>query len=257
MLLETPRESQGYSDLQRQFAGLWYEPSSRRLARSAVSFACLLNLPLPIAFHRSTQGNKMKIVAASITVVFLVLLLGSPNADAQAFGIKMGQKAASLEGAVEQKENRGRATRQYVLKTVPLPNSEFESYLATETTRQGICKVSGIGKTHVSDRFGFSIRRAFDELDSALTARYGEATGAYDFLHAGSIWSEADEFAMSLRRDERSLTKIWEPSGEAISAIMLDAKAVSSSDTYLTLSYEFTNFDACVAENKLGDQDGL
>jgi hypothetical protein len=198
----------------------------------------------------------MKNFAATVTVGFLMLSVLSPNADAQAFGIRMGQKVASLDGAVEHKESRGRATRQYSVKTVPLPHSEFESYTVLETTKQGICKVVGIGKTHSADKYGVSLRSAFDDLDAALTSKYGEGK-KFDFLHSGSIWSDADEFAMSLRLEERSLSKFWEMNEGAISSIALTAHALSPTDTYLRINYEFTNFEDCIAENKLGDQDGL
>lgn len=198
----------------------------------------------------------MKNFAATVTLAILMLWVLSPNADAQVFGINMGQKAASLDGAVEIKEARGRATRQYTVKTVPLPHSEFESYSVWETTKQGICRVVGIGKTHSADKLGFSVRRAFDGLDAALTAKYG-VSEKYDFLHPNSIWSEADDFAMSLRMKERSLLKFWVVNAGTIGTIGLTTYAVSSTDTYLKLAYDFTNLEDCVAEDKLGDQDGL
>jgi hypothetical protein len=67
---------------------------------------------------------------------------------------------------------------------------------------------------------------------------------------------------MSLYLKERKLVAFWNrESGSGLPAdvevIMLTAKALDSSRGYVSLSYEFTNMDACIAEGKRDRDAGL
>lgn len=171
----------------------------------------------------------------------------------EAFGVKMGAPLSSLHVLKN-------VTSNIYQISVTTPNSEFESYDVLAVPGFGVCKITGIGKTHEGDSYGSDIRSAFDELNSALTEKYGHPK-SYDFLNAGSIWNDPKDFAMALKQNERHLTSFWSiseganvPAGETI---MLDAKGLGSSDTYLTLGYEFPNFEACKAKLDAADNSGL
>lgn len=197
----------------------------------------------------------------SVVFVFVLVLIvfGYDAASAQAFGFKMGASPASISGA-EIVDQTGPLTT-YSVKNAPVGHSEFESYAIVASKKNGICKVMGIGKNHVNDSYGVSIKTVFAQISKSLKEKY---TGGeeYDFLHAGSIWNEPRDFAMSLRQNERSLALAIDRSNAAnltddIENIMLSAKTVSSSTTYLTLSYEFRNFQDCLAERDDANSSGL
>jgi hypothetical protein len=143
---------------------------------------------------------------------------------------------------------------------VPIPNPEFESYVARISPSSGVCRVSGLGKTHTNDRYGFETRSAFARLKASLGARYGSSKN-YDFLNAGSIWNDPQDWHMALQKEERTLASFWSKEHESalpatISGIMLDTRAVSSGP-YLALAYEFTNMTDCSARKQAQEEAGL
>lgn len=166
---------------------------------------------------------------------------------AGAFGILEGTPVKSIPGAVPV----AGAPNVYDLKVVPKPNSEFEFYSVVATANTGVCKVVGIGKDHDGDINGYDIRDTLSTFKGLLTAKYGESK-TIDYIESGSIWGSGNGyFAMSLLKKERTLSVFWSadlpgatlPSG--IDDISLDVRGSSSTATYMTLSYEFSNFDEC------------
>jgi hypothetical protein len=144
---------------------------------------------------------------------------------------------------------------------VPTPNSEFESYVVLATPGTGVCKIVGIGKDHDGDAAGVEIRMAFNSMEAVLRSKYGNSK-TFDFLQSGSIWNDVGDFAMALRRNERHLEGFWDRDENStlpsdIRSINLSASATGSSSTYLTLSYEYTNMDACTAKRRATDNSAL
>lgn len=189
-----------------------------------------------------------------ISYLFLFLISIPQTALAQAFGVQQGEHVSKYAGKPTGQPN------QYEI-TVPQPNREFESYLVTSTQSTGICTVTGIGKNHETDDYGNEIKSSFASFKSALDNKYNKAKN-YDFLQAGAIWKEPREYGWSLYKKERNLISIWtEENGsnnlKQIKGIMLSAKAISPSVTYLTLRYEFQNLDKCAAIIAVGNNTGL
>ena len=186
-------------------------------------------------------------------VVFVLLACATAKAQGQAFGVAMGDPASKYSAV-------STGTRfQFKIK-VPQPNSEFEFYLAIATPETGICKVSGIGKDR-ENKYGTEVKSAYDQLTAALTGRYGNAK-SFDFLRPGAIWDGPDEFVWSIYKDERVLSAFWTRGDGAslpsnISAIGLSVEAVNASAAYISLGYEFANFDRCGAIRKSSDNTGL
>jgi hypothetical protein len=149
------------------------------------------------------------------------------------------------------------ATTYYI--SPPEPNSEFESYAVVATPNDGICKIIGIGKTHIGAG-ETEIRAAFDSLTSALTLKYGTPSNSFDFLHVGAIWKNPGEFAMSLRQHERSLVSFWDlgiTNTNQIGSILLEADGTARDKTFLRLGYEGRNYKSCRAADKAKDQHAL
>src|SRR5688572_26710303 len=101
-------------------------------------------------------------------VAFALLCFVSTPLCAQAFGVNMGDPIGKYSGKATDNKNQYRIT-------VPLPNKEFEFYLAVATPSTGICKVSGVGHNHENDDYGTRVRAAFEDLRSALGAKYGNS----------------------------------------------------------------------------------
>ena len=77
-------------------------------------------------------------------------------------------------------------------------------------------------------------------------------TKRHDFLRSGSIWDEPEDWAMGLYKEERVLQSFWTfspaRSEDGVQAVYLTANALSSSKGYVSLFYEFSNFDQCSKE---------
>lgn len=171
---------------------------------------------------------------------------------AGAFGIESGAPLSALDHPVPTK-----TPNTYTVATVPMPNSAFVGYAVVATDDGRVCKVLGFGQPYRGDLDGSQVRGAFTALVTRLESRYGPAK-TYDFLHAGSIWSEPGDFAMGLYLEQRSLAALWEvPLPEDLSGVMLQAIGLASTTTTLTISYEFNNFKAYAERKRRADDAGL
>lgn len=182
--------------------------------------------------------------------------LCSAELQAQAFGVEMGAPISKYGGKLITE------SPYYFEITVPDPNGEFESYAAFATPETGICKVSGIGKTHHNDADGTETKKAFDGLLSVLSEKYGEAT-KYDYLKSGALWDKSQEWTWSIYKNERVLDAYWLIANgsrlpPAVQGIRLDANSVNPTDgAYISLSYEFSNFYSCKRIMDEKDNSGL
>jgi hypothetical protein len=194
-----------------------------------------------------------------IAALAMTMLSVTPLAQAQAFGVKMGTPIGQFGNAKMISDDGPQ--KQYSVPTLPSPHSEFETYTLSATAAQGICSVMGVGKDHAGDRNGTSIKSTFEELKTALISKYGEGR-EFNYLQASSIWDEPQDFAMSLRQKERTLSYFWVADAGTVlpkdlSGIILTASATDSSTTYLRLTYQFANFEACESEQAKRDNRGL
>ena len=201
----------------------------------------------------------MKAMMKCLAVGAMTAALGAGAAHAGPFGVRMGAPISSLPGAKAGK-TVGEVT-VYGLETVPNPNPEFESYVVTASAKTGICKIAGIGKDHSNDNDGAKVRDAFEELATILDQKYGPSK-SYDFLHAGALWDGPSEYAMSLRQEERTLSRFWMPELKSnlpddIATIVLEAEATDRATTYIALRYELANFEACSALANKAKEAGL
>jgi hypothetical protein len=171
-----------------------------------------------------------------------------------AFGIKMGQLISSVPGA--------KLYKKFVYEVGRVPNGhpEFESYMIYTDKAGRICKVSGLGKTYQNDSYGTQAVSAFERLHDALGKKYGSAQD-FDFLKAGSIWDEPRDYHMSIEKSERVRASYWSKDHGSvmpidIGIIGLTIKSVSSG-LYISIGYEFSNFEKCSADREEGDSSGL
>ena len=190
----------------------------------------------------------------TVTASLFALTITSTQLSAQAFGISKGDDVSSYEGVSELQLGLSQIN-------VPKPHPEFEVYVVKHSPETGVCMVRGIGKDHGNDRFGISVRRAFEELRTALDRRYAPS-GLNDFLRAGALWDESDEWVMSIRQNDRAYQAYWDAETrsklpEDVAEILLSVAATSGNSAYVVLQYRFDNDDACERAIKSDVEGGL
>jgi hypothetical protein len=198
----------------------------------------------------------------TVRLSFVLLIACNAVVSAQAggpFGLHAGMTKQELSriGKLEQPEG----SLSYSLSTVPLPHRSFESYMVVITDKAGLCKISAIGKTVFSSVYGTELQSAFDDVEEALTKKYGSHERT-DGLRSGSIWDEPKDWMMGLHQKERYLATYWfldrgATLSDHIVAIALEAHALSGNKGWLELSYEFDNFKACKDELTSKSNDAL
>lgn len=104
-----------------------------------------------------------------------------------------------------------------------------------------------MGKTIETNSYGDDLKSKFLALQEALTAKFGKPDDTSDFLQAGSIWNERRDWMMGLRKKERILASFWKFDNGA--SLMLEANALSGEKGYVTVSFEFPNFDTWKQEH--------
>lgn len=132
--------------------------------------------------------------------------------------------------------------------TAPKPHPDFEEYMAIFSPTSGLVKLFAIGKTIDTNTSGDQVKQKFADIKSALNLRYGKSNDI-DHLKAGSIWKEDGEWMMSVLKKDRNLESYWFdkplsylPNG--IKAIKLEATALKLDSGFVSLTYEFSGFDA-------------
>lgn len=180
--------------------------------------------------------------------VWMALAIASVGTAAAAgpFGLEMGMPASKLQVI-----GKSQAPNTFRIAP-PSPDAEFTAYVVVASPKDGVCKVFAYGKIHENDADGATIRTVFNSVKADLAKQYG-ASGDFDFVDGTSPWIGRANYAMALRESHRTLASFWDPSEEStlpsdITAIKLEARAASASGTYVTVAYEFQNFDQCSAE---------
>jgi hypothetical protein len=172
-----------------------------------------------------------------------VLCLSQPAmAQTTPFGFREGTSIAELRrlGAKPVEGPQG----VWTVATAPQSHPSFEAYLLLADDSTGLCKVVATGVTVETSVYGTELRIAFDRIEEAITEKYRQGSRS-DFLRAGSIWDEPNDWMMAIRQKERVLATYWENPAPDVRVIMLQANALSANRGWVSLHYEFANFPAC------------
>lgn len=176
------------------------------------------------------------------------------------FGLKMGLSPAEVKVAIPSLEKTDLGPGVYRSNSVPISHPDFEGYTLIFSQRSGLCKITAIGKDIQSGDTGFEVRSAFDDLDKAVTNKYGKGK-KFDF--SSERYDSPEFWMMHLSHKNRTFEKHW-PSTEGganlpsdLSAIGLSARASDMRTGYLVMSYEFQNISDCVAEGEAEKNKGL
>lgn len=128
---------------------------------------------------------------------------------------------------------------------------DFEFYSVILTPEQGLCKITAVGKDIRSSSQGTEVEEEFKSKVEALTEKYGEPENKHNFLKSGSLWKERQYWMMGLLKKERIISAFWGPKKnknlpDSIDSIEIHADATNSETAYITIAYEFDNFDSCI-----------
>lgn len=139
----------------------------------------------------------------------------------------------------------------YTAKTIASGHPDFELYSVLLTPEQGLCKIQAAGKNIDTSSFGSELQEKHRELVGALSKKYGAPSNEFNYLKAGSIWNEPQDWMMGLLKKERNLDAYWTKSdksnlSDSLEAVSVNTQALSGSKGYIRLSYDFDNIGACM-----------
>lgn len=165
-------------------------------------------------------------------------------------GETMEQAIASV-GRSHVKETKGDMLH---LDAAPKGHPEFEEYSLIFSPRDGLLKITAIGVDIKNDADGSDSRAKFQRFKTALTSTYGQPSDQFDFLKAGSIWTDSNDFMMGILKQERILDSYWKPADHihGINIVALELGATGSSTGYVNVSYEFVGWEAYFDAKKNG-----
>jgi len=137
----------------------------------------------------------------------------------------------------------------YVMKSVPIPSSRFESYLVQVHPEKGLFGIVALGVDIKTTPNGTALINAYNSLVKVITDTYPAIKpNSIDFLVSASTNDKPEDFMMSLEKSERFVHSYWGDSeafpvvNKEIDTITLLILTSNTNVGYLRLSYEFTDF---------------
>lgn len=160
------------------------------------------------------------------------------------FGTEMGQKPDQFTN-LERVEISGpleKVFSLYITDTLPKMNPLFQKYHLI-FGKDGLARIDASSETYKDDAYGVHVRNSYDIIKKQLIKKYGEPK-SYDFLRKDSIWTREKDFVIGLYKGERHLSSIWKTNlPDNISRILLLVHGNSPEESYLSLAYEYKNYD--------------
>jgi hypothetical protein len=178
-------------------------------------------------------------------VPFLVLVLAATSAamaqdDLGPFGMHRGmtrEQVIQIVGVDSVIETGGDSL---TLSTVPAPHPAFHVYALFFSPKDGLLKIVAVVDGIKTDGFGKTVRDSFMEIQKANSQTYGQPERTEDSVNVGSTWNEPENWMAALLKDERTLWTRWDKAlPHRIHQIVLQAKALSTSEGFVALNYEF------------------
>ena len=179
------------------------------------------------------------------SVVFLLFCIGL---FAGPFGLEMGMSLEDIGG-----ESKKISAESYVFKTVPKPHSAFAFYFLKIAPKEGLYRVTALGKSIKCGPDGYQIKIEFNDLKKILENNYGKCRVS-DRLSRGSAWDESGDWMMSMVMEHRTYAAGWDKEYKESSlppdleSIILGVRATSRNEASIVLCYDFMNSDSCETE---------
>ena len=171
-------------------------------------------------------------------------------------GIDLGDPSETIGGILS----------KYRVDNPPNPHPLFAYYLLSVHGELGILRIAGVGKINENDKYGQAVRGDFDRVVKSLDGKYGtnlrhiinesissvDQSGSaqtLDYLKSSSSWKRDDFFLNALQDNDRVLAKSYFLRGcDPLYRITIEAKALSSSRSYLTVMYQATSYGRILKE---------
>jgi hypothetical protein len=161
------------------------------------------------------------------------------------FGVEQGSKLTSLGEAKEI------AAGKYTF-TPKKAHPAFETYVALVSDSQGVCWIKAIGKDITTSTYGTELKSKFSTFKDKLSKVYGENEN-YDYLMPDSIWDEPKDYMPALMKKERVLASVWSAEYNSkmkdnLKSLVLIVSGSTRESGYMSIEYEFNNYEACKKE---------
>jgi hypothetical protein len=176
------------------------------------------------------------------------------------FGFDQGMTVEQVRALVGREAVTGQETDSGFgtilhLKTVPRPVPQFTGYDLLFSPTAGLVKIIAITDPIATASDGTGLRAQFDNTEKLISRGYGDPANVFDFLHAGSIWSETQDFMLGLNKKERELSVYWEsapgkPLKDQVNALELEADGLDGNTGALMFICEFTGWHAYLDQKK-------
>lgn len=181
----------------------------------------------------------------TVTAILALVFSRAALADGP-FGVAMGEDASKYPDCMPMPHD----ANAYVCKALRKSHPDFGSFLLISPKETGVCKVVAMGHDIDDNGSGDRTREAADKIAQQLVTIYGQWTKKFDFLHAGALFKEDNDWLMALMRQERSYIFDWMPDTMAptptgVVSVLLEAHAKSLDRGFVTLDFEFSNFPKC------------
>ena len=177
-------------------------------------------------------------------VLFSSTFSFSARSEDGPFGVAMNSKPSDY-GCSTSENNKS----AYVCKSLPKSHKDFEAYVLFYHPSNGICQIKALGRDISTNAYGEEIKSKVDEIANQVGKSYGKLK-LYDFLKAGSMWDEPQEWIASFSRGERVYTYVSEKKSmkNNVISIVIGAKVANAfSDTgHLYAEFTFSNQSECM-----------
>lgn len=171
----------------------------------------------------------------------LLLALTTIPAFAKPFGIGRSFPFAGLSIKQTLKDER------LVLKSVPTPHPDFDTYVVTATPHDGVCAIQALSPVMYEDAYGQKARQLFDRVRRQLGSVYGEGTPTAS-LNRRSPYKEDRRWTAALQHGDRSYQASWTGAfQENVRSIVLSVRAHGMVSTFVEIDYQFDNIESCKA----------
>jgi len=191
-----------------------------------------------------------KMIIAKL-IILLILTKNLYADDIGPFGVNSETNIAKIETCELSKEK----LTVYSCSHLPKDHDTFKDFIVFYAEGIGVCKIIAVSKVIDTNVYGAGLKNEVDIVSKQISEKYGTFR-KFDFLMAGSIWREPNEWMRSLIKKERYYSYYWSKETKFkqqhnISSITMDAVALDQNNGTIALTFEFENFNKCKEiENK-------
>lgn len=184
-----------------------------------------------------------------LRLVPVVFLIGAQMLFAGPFGLEFGWANSEFphdEMFFATWTKLGNGIDEYSV-IPPIPHSKLGVFYDIRIDEDyGLYYISNEKKFNFVSPDGTEMKLLFDDLETQLTSAYGEGVRT-DYISSGSVWTDSEDFMMTLYTQDKEIAVRWFPADESNSElsdtaeIELVMKASSLSSGTVTLTYHGMN----------------